>query len=428
MPDQFDMLSLTIDIGTDCPIELSDNKSFCCFFVDPLSSKIEPDIGRRIIHETIHLWQAIHSEYLGLLISEEYESFLTYMENKKILPKAKILRDYQKINKKAGFSNEHLLESWARFWEIQIQSPRHLLIQEGIDLDSLHPAALEMLDPESLFFRTPWLGIDIAMTSGSSCGTYGKPYRYLHDYINKFSSLESYSDDFFAPNSANASYVCCILFPTLLYKSFQTVDPVTYFVEAIEYLCEKQVPAILQPCATSGAVEICWFNNFDRFMEHLREFEASTDYIDGKRALRSPRDIYAKLLGDTGDFINNGIELRFSDVFEHNKEKVVFEYEALEALKKYGNEIAYIYFGFDIFRLAHCLLTPPNLIKFNDKELSIGPTVIANQKFYEENIDKISCLRYYSKEFNQEVKSFRYARKAVELGLSIDSFDMSERN
>jgi len=407
-------MSLELSIDFDCPIPFKEGWSLFTFFSDPTAPQWNWRFSRAIVHESIHYWQIASSSYIMNLIEQEWNRLLSFEESNTIVEKCHTILNHTIELSECSFSNNDLLECWARFWEIQIQTPINLLTQENISHGKVFPAVLELIDPDSHFYKCPWLGIEIAMKEGVNNKVYGKPFRYLIERIAKATGVNSYSHDNFSFNNSNPSYASSIIFPLLAYESFQRDNPAQFFYDALDYLCKEGIVGLFNINYTSGSIELEWFYRFSRLNNAISKAPTTTKIITNNE-IKSPYKNFSLELSKQFDLVSS----TFLKPDRHP-----FEREAYNSIKKNGTNLIRIFLGFKPFMLSFSVCLPPPWISFNDyvkwtRELDQSAFSIKTKD------DEAKAYSIWLGHIRR-VKRFRNAEKAHSLGLSLDIFNTIE--
>lgn len=238
-------------------------------WIDPASIEWDWTFHRPLLHETLHFWQLLCSPYLARMIAAE-RAQLEIFEATNTVRQSTIYREqFTRVDEEVGFSAEHLLESWARFWEIQVQTPARLLEQENFKRHKLLDAMWKISDPNGPFFKKwYWSSLEVAMTQGSNCQLYGRPFRWMHSQVCAAARITPNALDEFNPRGFMPAYLVCSAYPSLLYASFRTDDPVSHFKTAVQRICDDAF-LIGRFCSDLHAhfYELEWYNHWESFNE-----------------------------------------------------------------------------------------------------------------------------------------------------------------
>ena len=405
MPASFDFLSLRLQIDMPQP----DGYDWFELCVEPAESRWGWRFARPMIHETLHFWQLLASPYLGTLVRAELGRLEEFERTLTIPPESACSTQLRARDAETGFSAEQLLESWARYWEIQIQTPVRLLEQEGIGEDDVHPSLWHFLDPESPHYAWPWVGVEVAMTRGANCDVYGAPFRWMLQRVYDATGFKPVDPDWFSPNSANPCYLCCVAYPGLMYHSFRAKDPVLFFKQAVDKICGGS-SILLRYGRFAGAryVQLDWFECWERLTETLEIPPDEQSEVPSHWGAFVPS---ARCLADLQDAI-----------FEPLHDDPVHRGPALDdaraALDRHGLPVALAYMGYRPFRTMLGVAAAPPVLQFKD-DLWVQPSYRATPE--EKELLDEAIIR--SLGISQRHAKFKRAQKAFDLGLPLDTFE-----
>lgn len=175
-----------------------------------------PEQSRTLFHETVHFWQYLASGYLTRLVEEDWDRLVTFEGTGKVTREAPRRVHFIQSHPEHGFSPRDLVEAFARYWDVQVVGPPHLI---ELELRSGRYAfSAEFIERfETLkakgFLRHPehggysWPAFELAMEGAG--GRWARPYVMLRQRL--------------PPKATGA------LFPVTVNLALQTADPVSTF-------------------------------------------------------------------------------------------------------------------------------------------------------------------------------------------------------
>jgi len=241
---------------------------------------------------------------------------------------------------------------------------------------------------------------------------YGKPYRYLLNRIASAMGIKSYSHDVFYTNNSNPSYCASIVFPLLVFESFQRDNPAQFFYDALESLCRKKIVDLFKIQLTSGAIEIEWFYRFEILNEAISKAPTSTNKTNiDVSIIKSPYKNFIIDLNEQLDLVNTSLL---------KPERHPFEFEAHNSINKNGAKLIRIFLGFKPFMLSFAICLPPPWISFKNNvkwSRALDQQISAIKTKKDEVRDHSKWLEHFKR-----VEDFRNAEKAHSLGLPLNTF------
>lgn len=211
--NQFEWLLGSVEVSAEAPEDWKD-RHILPFWEDPNNDAWGHDLSRYLMHETIHFWQLLTSDYLLRRLMSEWTIFSTYRDTGKVF---KDPADLPAINSCAAgdpFSAFELMESWARFWDIHTRSPAVIIEEEGHQGPPGKPLKIE--DPLTGRASYSQFAYDWLMQHGPDQSVYVRPYRWLLEFLN---------------GNSKAAVAC---FPIIVHAAFATKEPVRFFCTAVE--------------------------------------------------------------------------------------------------------------------------------------------------------------------------------------------------
>ena len=408
MTTSFDFLCLRLNVAAPEPEDYDWGR----LWIDPATVEWDWNFHRPLVHETFHFWQLLCSPYMARMVSAERKRLEQFESSGRVPEASQFHRSFIACDLDLGFSAEHLLESWARFWEIQVQTPLYLLEQEGVGRDDIHESMWKVADPESPFFRMYyWSSVEVAMTRGSNCALYGKPFRWMHERICQAAGIAPHGAYDFSPNKFGPSYLACVAYPSLLYASFQGDDPVTHFKEAVQRICESR-SLIAKFCSlslNSQCVEFEWFHHW----------ESINSVVGAAPPIPMPdAEIWMPFVAPEQDFLDIGEKI-FAMIEAQPPLWDPSIPEALDMLRRHGSPVAFAHMGHRAFRLILATLSAPPLMFFAGGEGLVQPSYRGSGK----DTDLLDQCILAAFDMIDRSARFRRAQKAKELGLPEGAFE-----
>lgn len=379
-------------------------------WIDPASIEWDWTFHRPLFHETLHFWQLLCSPYLARMIAAE-RAQLEIFEATNTVRQSTIYREqFTRVDEEVGFSAEHLLESWARFWEIQVQTPARLLEQENFKRHKLSDAMWKISDPNGPFFKKwYWSSLEVAMTQGSNCQLYGRPFRWMHSQVCAAARITPNALDEFNPRGFMPAYLVCSAYPSLLYASFRTDDPVSHFKTAVQRICDDAF-LIGRFCSDLHAhfYELEWYNHWESFNEVV----GTTSPLP-----MASGQLWSPFVASEKEFLDVGAK-----IFEM-LDPDTFGDPSVDAahikLVEHGPSVAFAHMGHRPFGLLLATLSAPPLMFFRGEDGLVQHSYRASEAD-QERLDECTVEAYHLK---VRLDRFKRARKAKELGLPIDAFE-----
>jgi hypothetical protein len=381
-------------------------------WLDPASVEWDWEFHRPLVHETFHFWQLLCSPYLARMISAERGRVEAFEVNGSVPGPNPYHRAFTQADPEVGISAEQLLESWARFWEIQAQTPLYLLQQEGIGQDDVHESMWKVADPASPFYRKYyWASVEVAMARGSNCTLYGKPFRWLHNQICKATDVPPNGPEDFVPNWFGPSYLACVAYPSLLYACFQEDDPVRRFKDGVRRICASRA-LIGKFCSLSlnaQFVDFEWFRHWDLINREIgptHRLMITGDHL--WTPFVAPDDDVRKIGKDMFDLAEREDSLWDPSIPEARK-----------CLEAHGTVIAFAHMGHRPFRMLLATLCAPPLMYFK------GDDGIVQHSYREKEGDASALDECIFEAYGliDRTARFKRAEKAKSLGLPADAFE-----
>ena len=188
---------------------------------------------RLLYHESLHFWQFLASEYISKLCDEDWRRLKHFEDTGKRTPPSETSRNYGIRIGDSPFSASELVECWARFWDVHTRGPINIIEDEKIVIPS---DLVDLLEVDGSYTN---LAYDYLILHGKDCEHYANPYRW-------------------ALNEAfrNSRFVQCV-FPTIIYYSFASPDPVSFFADAFKLaINNKQLNTLIRGLPPS--VNLSW--------------------------------------------------------------------------------------------------------------------------------------------------------------------------
>ena len=215
---EFNRLSGTVIITEDAPAGFSQGE----FYGNPYLKKYR-HVFRPLIHETFHFWQLFDSGYLAGKLLREWREYCRV--RKRPLPEDFVAAP-EPPDDPARFTVRELVETHARFWDLQVYNPRMLTDiaeEDGIRISR----DARILHDELGLGSFSGEDFDAFMTEGRERHRYGRAYRWWLDEVKK-TGVDNYST------------VAASLFPIIWSVSFQTDRPASAFEAMCGLTLENQ--------------------------------------------------------------------------------------------------------------------------------------------------------------------------------------------
>lgn len=407
MSTSFDFLSLRLEIDCQQPVDYD----WIRLWSDPGAVDWDWNFHRPLIHETFHFWQLLCSPYLARLISTERTRLEAFESFGAIPPPNDYRERFTAVDPELGFSAEQLLESWARFWEIQVQTPLYLLQQESIRAEDVQEGIWKIADPESPFYKKwYWAHIEIAMTRGANCRLYGRPFRWFHEQVCKAAGINPTGPDDLNATAFRPVYLACVCYPLLVYNCFLGDDPVAHFKQSVSRICNHDgVMAVFCSDLNAQFYELEWFQHWELLRDAIPA-PTRLPQVDGElwNVFRAPE----------ADFLKIG-EMFFDMLEEDDALWDPSLPEARALLRTHGSEIAFAHMGHRPFRMLLATLSSPPLMYFQGEE----GFVQHSHRAEEVDINRLDDSILGAIAMRDRTDRFKRAQKAHELGLPLNAFD-----
>ncbi len=429
----FDFLSARIIIDSDCPWNVTDGpESLIRFFEDPngmrAGSISTPRASRILCHETLHFWQILASDYLANLVILEWSRVKLFESTGVMLPRDAKWNEFLMLRNECGFSAFQLMESWARFWDVHMRGPHHIIDEEEISINFLPEGRRTELTKPCM---AKYLGKDVTaytiehfslvMTNGIDCAIYGAPYRWLLGLIDRTLRKLQY------PASA-AHTLACTLFPFMVHTAFGYSDPISFFCK-LAYKATN--PFLLANVSKMGAqnsgnnIGLSWLTMFDSFeratlvAEVQKELQFS-GYQNGFRRFKDNIECspptYSMYLGRIPQFLDRRYYLAF--LTREIQDPYIRKLTHLPI--DFTPDVIFCHPGLPDYRLMLAEYFSPPVIQFANartygymQEKVVGSIEVSVDASFERTVD----------ESVSRVQRFRRAETAAELGLPLNSFE-----
>ncbi|MCU7549929.1 hypothetical protein OCK74_12425 [Chitinophagaceae bacterium LB-8] len=413
----FDYITGTMRVPVAAPESWSID-GLDAFYKDPNHPEWGGTICRILYHESIHFWQFFSSGYLANLLAEDWIRVKKFDEEKVITPtKGHIEKHFTKADS-YPFSAAELTECWARYWDVHTRSPLQIIQEdEVLSRDPQVQKALSTIDPR---YPTRYTGVmfDTFMSEGKDSKSYAQPYRWMLEV------------------STTGSRFVNSLFPALVTTAFGSPDPVRVFCETF-YLIEHspQLKNGLMAHMNSN-IHFNWFYNWGNIIHVVNQlmheakmplFTSGVDVIErGPLKTHPIYQLYAKrikklfaglLLFSFGAESPGAITIKEEDStkFVDFMERDVYSKHTWIAFGLPGQPNYRAYLG-------HYL--PPPCIHFSNMTYYAYET----PQLYEtddkkEEFKTVEAFKQLIDGLNEQVRKYKNAKKAMELGLPVDTFN-----
>jgi hypothetical protein len=382
------------------------------FYENPNNSTWGPALCRLLYHESLHFWQFLSSEYIARLRDEDWMRFKHFKNTGKIIPRSENFMNYRIRVGNSPFSAYELIECWARFWDVHTRGPQNIIEDEKIVIPHDLVDLLETDGGGSGRIKGYTdLAYDFLMLHGEDCEHYAEPYRW-------------------ALNEAfrNSRFVQCI-FPIIIYYSFATPDPISFFIEAFKLaIPNRELNDLIRGLSRNVNLSwlITWKDIYNKVIFPMllkngrRKFTSGFDII--KQGALQDHPIFSEYYARIPEILGN-IRWRLSELNNQNQQiQNEDDREKIYLLNLPLQDFSIIFAlpGQPFYRaLLGTHLSPPTVRFSNFTYHARRPILLRG------NGVKADVITYqaYANDLDNRVQRFRNAEIAERYGLASNAFE-----